>query len=104
MRYARTLLAVALVVGASGLSYAQQTIKGKIAAIDKAAGKISIQIAGTAGTAGSGTTNADATVAPTPFKVRQSATVQRRHDRRPGHRSPLKPSNGVATIKSLKKE
>ena len=61
MRYAGIALAAALVIGASGLSYAQQTIKGKIAAVDKAAGKISIQIAGTTGTG--------ASTAPTPFKV-----------------------------------
>jgi Cu/Ag efflux protein CusF len=61
MRYAGILLAAALVIGAVGLSYAQQTISGKVAAVDKTAGKISIQIAGTSG--------AGASTAPTPFKV-----------------------------------
>ncbi len=103
MRHVGILLAVALVVGASGLSYAQQTIKGKVAAIDKAAGKISIQIAGTAGTAGSGTTNADATVAPTPFKVGnpQLLGAVAKGDRVTVTTETV---NGVATIKSIKKE
>ena len=47
-----------------GLSYAQQTIKGKVAAVDKAAGKMSIQIAGTSG--------AGASTAPTPFRVQDA--------------------------------
>lgn len=100
MRHAGILLAVALVVGASGSSYAQQTIKGKVAAIDKAAGKISIQIAGTAG---SGTANADATVAPTPFKVGnpQLLGAVAKGD---WVTVTTETVNGVATIKSIKKE
>ncbi len=61
MRYAGILLAAALVIGASGLSYAQETIKGKVASVDEAGGKISIQISGTSG--------AGASTAPTVFKV-----------------------------------
>jgi Cu/Ag efflux protein CusF len=100
MRYARTLLAAALLVGASGFADAQQTIKGKIAAIDKAAGKISIQISGTAG---SGTTNADATVAPTPFKV-QDALLFNAVKIGDQVSVTTETVNGVATIKSLTKE
>jgi Cu/Ag efflux protein CusF len=103
MRYARTLLAAALLVGASGFADAQQTIKGKIAAIDKAAGKISIQISGTAGTAGSGTTNVDATVAPTPFKV-QDALLFNAVKIGDQVSVTTETVNGVATIKSLTKE
>jgi Cu/Ag efflux protein CusF len=101
MRYADVILAAALVVGASGLAHAQQTIKGKVAAIDKATGKISIQIAGTTGTAGSGVANA--TVAPTPFKV---ANPQLLDAVAKGDRVTVTTENlnGVATIKSLKKE
>ena len=46
MKYAGILLAAALVLGASGLSYAQETIKGKVVSVDEATGKISIQISG----------------------------------------------------------
>jgi Cu/Ag efflux protein CusF len=94
-------LAAALVIGASGLSYAQQTIKGKVAAIDKATGKISIQIAGTAGTAGSG--SADATVAPTPFKVGnpQLLNAVAKGDQVTVTTETV---NGAATIKSIQKE
>jgi Cu/Ag efflux protein CusF len=103
MRHAGILLAAALVVGASGLSYAQQTIKGKVAAVDKAAGKISIQIAGTSGTAGSGTTNVDATVAPTPFKVQDPLLF---NAVKIGDRVSVTTEtvNGQPVIKSLKKE
>ena len=103
MRYAGIVLAATLVIGASGLSYAQQTIKGKVAVVDKAAGKISIQIAGTAGTAGSGTTNVDATVAPTPFKVGnpQQLDAVAKGDQVTVTTETV---NGVATIKSIKKE
>lgn len=103
MRQAGILLAAALVIGASGLSYAQQTITGKVAIVDKAAGKISIQIAGSAGTAGSGTANVDATVAPTPFKV---ANPQLLDAVAKGDRVTVTTENvnGVATIKSIKKE
>lgn len=101
MRYAGIVLAAALVIGASGLSYAQQTIKGKVAAVDQAAGKISIQIAGTAGTAGSGA--AGATVAPTPFKVQDPLLF---NAVKVGDRVSVTTENvnGVAMIKSLTKE
>jgi Cu/Ag efflux protein CusF len=97
------LLAAALVIGASGLALAQQTIRGKVAAVDKATGKISIQIAGTAGTAGSGTTDADATVAPTPFKVGnpQLLNAVAKGDRVTVTTETV---NGAATIVSVKKE
>jgi len=103
MRYAGILLVAALIFGAPGASDAQQTIKGKVAIVDKAAGKISIQIAGTAGTAGSGTTNVDATVAPTPFKV---ANPQLLDAVAKGDQVTVTTENvnGVATIKSIKKE
>lgn len=103
MRYGSILVAAALLVSASGLSYAQQTIKGKIATIDKTAGKISIQIAGTSGTAGSGTSKADATVAPTPFKV-QDALLFNAVNVGDQVTVTTENVNGVATIKSLKKE
>ncbi len=103
MRHAGILLAAALFVGASGLAHAQQTIKGKIAAIDEAAGKISIQIAGTAGTAGSGASKADATVAPTPFKVQDPLLFNAVKE---GDQVTITSQtiNGVQTITSLKKE
>jgi len=96
------MLAATLVIGASGLSYAQQTIKGKVAAVDEAAGKISIQIAGTAGTAGSGA-HTDATVAPTPFKVQDPLLF---NAVKVGDQVSVTTENvnGVATIKSLNKE
>lgn len=103
MRYAGILLAAALVIGASGLSSAQQTITGKVAAVDKAAGKVLIQIAGTTGSAGSGNTNADATVAPTPFKVGDPHLLDAvaKGDRVTVTTETV---NGVATIKSIKKK
>ena len=78
MKYAGILLAAALVIGASGLSFAQQTINGKVASVDQAGGKISIQISGTSG--------ADASTAPTPFKVQDPSVVQRHQAGRPGVR------------------
>jgi Cu/Ag efflux protein CusF len=95
MRYAGTLLAAALVIGASGLSYAQETIKGKVAAIDKAGGKISIQISGTSGS--------DASMAPTSFKVQDALLF---NAVRPGDQVSIttENENGVPTIKSLQKE
>ncbi len=66
MRQVGIVVAAALLAGAAGLAQAQQTIKGKVAAVDKAAGQISLQIGRIAGTAGSG---ANASIAPTPFKV-----------------------------------
>jgi len=98
MRYARTLLAAALVIGACSLAYAQQTIKGKVAAVDKAAGTISIQIAGTAATSGAG-----ATTAPTPFKVQdpQLFNAVKQGDE---VSVTTKIVNGAPTIVSVKKE
>jgi Cu/Ag efflux protein CusF len=97
MKYAGILLAAALVIGASGLSYAyaQETIKGKVASVDEATGKISIQI--------SGTTGAGASMAPTPFKVQDGLIF---NAIKPGDRVSITTENvnGVPTIKSLKKE
>ena len=98
MRYARTLLAAAFVVGAANLALAQQTIKGKVAAVDKAAGKISIQIAGTAATSGTG-----ATTAPTSFKV-QDALLFNAIKQGDEVSATTKIVDGVATIVSLKRE
>ena len=93
MRYAGIALAAALVIGASGLSYAQQTITGKVAVVDKAAGKISIQIAGTTGTG--------ASTAPTPFKV-QDAPLFNAVKQGDQVTVTTKTINGVATITSIK--
>ena len=95
MRYAGILLAAALVIGASGLSFAQQTIKGKVASVDQAGGKISIQISGTSG--------ADASTAPTPVKVQDPLLF---NAIKPGDQVSVTTENvnGVPTIKSLTKE
>ena len=95
MKYAGIVLAAALVIGASGLSYAQETIKGKVASIDQAGGKISIQI--------SGTTGADATMAPTVFKVQDGLIF---NAIKQGDQVSITTENvnGVPTIKSLKRE
>ncbi len=96
MRYAGILLAAALLVGASGLSHAQQTIKGKVATIDKAAGKISIQINGTSGR-GMGM------IAPTPLKVQDTHLLDAV---KPGDQVTATTDNvnGEPTIKSLAKD
>lgn len=98
MRYAGILVVAALLIGAAGFADAQQTIKGKVAAIDKAAGKISIQIAGTAATSGAG-----AITAPTPFKVRDPLLL---NAVKQGDEVSVTTEtvNGVATITGLKKE
>ena len=95
MKYAGILLAAALVLGASGLSYAQETIRGKDASVDEATGKISIQI--------SGTTGAGASMAPTQFKVQDGLIF---NAIKPGNQVSITTENvnGVPTIKSLKKE
>lgn len=98
MRYARTLLAAALVIGACGLSYAQQTIKGKVASIDKAASKISIQLSGAASVSG-----AAGAPAPTPFKV-QGASIFNAIKLGDQVSATTKIVDGVPTITSLKKE
>ena len=97
MRHARILLAAAL-LAIVGLAHAQQTIKGKVAAIDKAAGRILIQIAGTAATSGTG-----AATAPTPFKV---ADPQLLHRIGKGDQVTVTTEsvNGTATVKSLTKD
>lgn len=97
MRHARILLAAAL-LAIVGLAHAQQTIKGKVAAIDKAAGRILIQIAGTAATSGTG-----AATAPTPFKV---ADPQLLHGIGKGDQVTVTTEsvNGTATVKSLTKD
>jgi len=98
MRFARTLLAAALVIGACGLSYAQQTIKGKVASIDKAGSKISIQLNGAAATSG-----AAGPPAPTPFKVQDAAIF---NAMKLGDQVSVttKTVNGVQVITSVKKE
>ena len=95
MKYAGILLAAALVLGASSLSYAQQTIKGKVASIDQAGGKISIQI--------SGTTGAGTTMAPTVFKVQDGLMF---NAIKQGDKVSITSENvnGMPTIKCLKKE
>jgi len=98
MRHAGILVAAALLVGASGFADAQQTIKGKIAAIDKAAGKMSIQISGTASTSGAG-----GTTAPTLFKV-QDPLLFNAVKQGDEVSVTTETVNGVATIKSLKKK
>ncbi len=98
MRYARTLLAAALIIGACGLSYAQQTIKGKVASIDKAASKISIQLSGAAATSG-----AAGPPAPTQFKV-QDASIFNAIKLGDQVSLTTKTVNGVPTITSLNKE
>jgi Cu/Ag efflux protein CusF len=95
MKYAGILLAAALVIGASGLSYAQETINGKVASVDEAGGKISIQISGTSG--------AGASTAPTVFKVQDGLLF---NAIKPGDQVSVTTENvnGVPTIKGLKKE
>ncbi len=95
MKYAGILLAAALVIGASGLAFAQQTITGKVTSVDQAGGKISIQISGTSG--------AGASTAPTPFKVQDALLF---NAVKPGDQVSVTTENvnGVPTIKSLKKE
>jgi Cu/Ag efflux protein CusF len=95
MKYAGILLAAALVIGASGLSYAQETINGKVASVDEAGGKISIQIGGTSG--------AGASTSPTVFKVQDGLLF---NAIKPGDQVSVTTENvnGVPTIKSLKKE
>jgi Cu/Ag efflux protein CusF len=98
MRHARILLAAALFAGVAGLAHAQQTIKGKVTAVDKAASRILIQIAGTAATSGTG-----AATAPTPFKV---ANPQLLDGIGKGDQVTVTTENvnGTATVKTLHKE
>ena len=98
MRYAGIALAAALVIGASGFSYAEQTIKGKVASVDKAAGKISIQLSGAAAASG-----AAGPPAPTPFKVKDPRLFNAIEQ---GDQVSVTTENvnGVPTITGLKKE
>ena len=98
MRFAIIALAAALVIGASGLSHAQQTITGKVASVDKAAGKISIQLSGAAATSG-----AAGPPAPTSFKV-QDALLFNAVKKGDEVSVTTKTVNGVATITALKKQ
>ena len=98
MRCAGTLLVAALVIGACGFCYAQQTITGKVASVDKAGGKISIQLSGAASTSG-----AAGAPAPTPFKV-QDASIFNAIKLGDQVSVTTKTVNGVPTITSLKKE
>ncbi len=94
MRYAGTLSAAALVIGASGLALRSKRSKEKWQR-RRSRGKISIRISGTSG--------ADASTAPTPFKVQDPLLF---NAVKPGDQVSVTTEyvNGVPTIKSLKKE
>ena len=62
-----TLAIAAAVLALTSAVYAQETLKGEVATVDEASGKIGINLAGT-GTVGS----SGGTTAPTNFKVRDA--------------------------------
>jgi len=86
---------LALCLGATVHAQEVEVMKGEVATIDKAAGKIGIKFTGTVGTSDS--------IAPTEFKVQNGPML---NAVKPGDKVSFEAErvDGVMTIKTLKKE
>ena len=98
MRQKRTVVLAAAVLALAGAVYAQDTLKGEVATVDEASGKIGIKLTST-GTVGS---PGDAT-APTNFKVQDGLLF---NAVKPGDKVSItvEGSGDERTIKQLTKE
>jgi Cu/Ag efflux protein CusF len=95
MRTAGVTVVTVIALGLSGTAYAQEAMKGEVATVDEASGKIGIKLNGTVG-------SGDAT-APTQFKVQDGLLF---NAVKPGDKVSFTAENvgGVMTIKKLTKE
>jgi Cu/Ag efflux protein CusF len=95
MRTLGITMAAVMSLGLAVAAYAQETMKGEIATVDEATGKIGIRLSGTVG-------SGDAT-APTQFKVQDGLLF---NAVKPGDKVSFSAENvnGVMTIKRLTKE
>jgi Cu/Ag efflux protein CusF len=95
MRTLGITMAAVMSLGLAVAAYAQETMKGEIATVDEATGKIGIRLSGTEG-------SGDAT-APTQFKVQDGLLF---NAVKPGDKVSFSAENvnGVMTIKRLTKE
>jgi Cu/Ag efflux protein CusF len=95
MKITRIMVPMIIALSLSGAAYAQETLKGEIATVDEATGKIGVKLNGTVGAG-------DAT-APTQFKVQDGLLF---NSVKPGDKISFTAENvdGVMTIKKLTKE
>ena len=95
MRITRIAVPVIVALSIASASYAQETLKGEVVAVDKASKKIGIKLSGTVG-------SSDAT-APTPFKVQDARML---NAVKPGDKVlfTAEREDGVMTIKEITKE
>ena len=95
MRMTSIAMAAIVALGLAGAAYGQEGMKGEVAAVDEASGKISIQLSGTVGSGD--------TIAPTPFKVQDSLVF---NTLKPGDKVTFtaEPDGGIMTIKKITKD
>ena len=95
MRTTRTIASMIIALSLASAAYAQEGLKGEIATVDEATGKIGIKLGGTVGSGD--------TTAPTQFKVQDGLLF---NAVKPGDKVSFSAENvdGVMTIKKLTKE
>jgi Cu/Ag efflux protein CusF len=91
----RTIVSTIITLSLASAAYAQEALKGEIATVDEATGKIGIKLSGTVGPGD--------TTAPTQFKVQDGLLF---NAVKPGDKVSFSAENveGVMTIKKLTKE
>ncbi len=91
----RLVLPTLFALSLASAAYAQETLRGEIASVDEASGKIGIRLSGTTGTGD--------TIAPTQFKVQDGLLF---NAVKPGDKVSFTAENvdGVRIIKKLSKE
>ena len=95
MRQQRIVILAAIVLALASAVYAQETLKGEIATVDEASGKIGIRLSGTVGSGD--------TTAPTIFKVQDGLLF---NAVKPGDKVSIivERTGDAMTIKQLTKE
>jgi Cu/Ag efflux protein CusF len=95
MKVAHLIMSTAVALSLVGAAHAQETLKGEIATVDEASGKVGIKLSGTVGSADS--------TAPTQYKVQDGLQF---NSIKPGDKISFTAENvnGVMTIKKITKE
>jgi Cu/Ag efflux protein CusF len=95
MRQRRIVILAAIVLALASAVYAQETLKGEVATVDEASGKIGIRLSGTVGSGD--------TTAPTTFKVQDGLLF---NAVKPGDKVSIiaERTGDAMTIKQLTKE
>jgi Cu/Ag efflux protein CusF len=95
MRQKRIVILAAIVLALASAVYAQETLKGEVATVDEASGKIGIRLSGTVGSGD--------TTAPTTFKVQDGLLF---NAVKPGDKVSIivERTGDAMTIKQLTKE